>query len=263
MEKLKALFNVMDAAQTEGEGIEIAETVGAEEAGIDKLKNASTFNLKITKGGFMKLFSLFAVTAFLAAGQVFAATPAPAQQAAAPVANVTDKASGVQFPSEVSFEQGGKQYHLQITGTATRKKFFVKVYSVASYLQDGAPSSGNKFDDFLNDTKAKQLTLKWVHEAPADKVKAQYVESFNTNLTPDEVNRFKPEIDTWLSFFNRDIQKGDEQVVRWIPGGIIEFYVNGQKIGSINNEAFARGLWSLWFGPKTSFDKDSLVSLMK
>lgn len=214
------------------------------------------------------LVYLIALTTCVTAGSLFAG-PRPiaevaAPAAAAPIATVTDKGSGATFPAEVNFEQNGKKYHLALTGTATRKKFFVKVYGVASYLQDGgAPAAGDKYSEFFNDAKAKQLTIKWVHEAPADKVRDQYVESFKTNVSPEDLNRLQPEINTWLSFFNRDIQKGDEQVIRWIPGGIIEFSVNGQKVGSINNEAFARGLWSLWFGPNTSFDKAALVSQMR
>ncbi len=221
----------------------------------------------------MKLFCLLTLTACVAANSLLAApkpiaqngaAPSAPAAAAAPVATVTDKGSGATFPAEVNFEQNGKKYHLALTGTATRKKFFVKVYGVASYLQDGgAPVSGDKYAEFTNDNKAKQLTIKWVHAAPADKVKDQYIESFKTNLSPEDFNRLQPEINTWLSFFNRDIKNGDEQMIRWTPGGYIEFTVNNQKIGSINNEAFAKGLWSLWFGPNTSFDKAALVSQMK
>lgn len=102
---------------------------------------------------------------------------------------IRDSATGEAFPREVSFSQNGKDYQLQCTGVATRKKFFVKIYSVASYLQKGVDSkSGDKFQLFEQDEYAKQLTLKWVHEAGSARILEGYQESFKgasqTLITP-------------------------------------------------------------------------------
>jgi hypothetical protein len=177
---------------------------------------------------------------------------------------VRDNATGTVFPSEVSFDHDGKQYQLQATGVATRKKFFVKVYAVASYLEKASDNpSGDKFQPFLRDGKAKQLTMKWVHEASVGKVQEGYHESFKKALNDQQLNQLQSQIDTFVRFFNQDVQKGDEHVIRSVPGGYVEVLINGNKVGSVSNPDFANALWSIWFGSNSVVDRNNLVSLMK
>lgn len=176
---------------------------------------------------------------------------------------IRDSSTGSFFPREVTVTYEGKSYTLQATGVATRKKFFVKVYSVAHYLQkDAFPVNGDKFAEILTDGKAKQLTIKWVHKADAKKVQEGYLESFKNSLTAEEFTGLKSKIEQYAHFFAADVQKGDEHILRWFPGGTIEVVINGEKAGSITDPAFAKGLWSLWFGDKSVVDRNQLISLM-
>lgn len=175
---------------------------------------------------------------------------------------VRDNSTGVTFPSKVSFESNGKQFQLQATGVATRKKFFVKVYSVASYLQEGTSRNADKFQTIMQDDLAKQLTLKWVHEANANKVKNGYLDSFKKTLTDNQFLQLQNEIVTFTHFFNLNAQKGHEHILRWLPGGYVEVIINGNKTGDITNQEFARALWNIWFGPQSVVNRDQLVSLM-
>lgn len=177
---------------------------------------------------------------------------------------IRDNATGTVFPSEVSFEYGGKDYHLQATGVATRKKFFVAVYSVASYLEQGPKGgSGDKFQEFMQDYKAKQLSFAWLRNVNADKVRETYQESFKNAVSGSEYSQLQNDINKYIRFFNRDFQKGDEQIIRWIPGGNVEVIINGETVGSINNPDFARALWKIWFGEKSVVNRDNLTSLMR
>lgn len=177
-------------------------------------------------------------------------------------ADISDKATGQSFPSQVQFQHDGKDYNLDATGVATRKKFFVKVYSVASYLQGNADKS-DVLLKILQDDNAKQLTLKFVHEAPVDKVQEGYRESFKNALTADQYKQMQKDIDTYVAFFNKDVQVGDEHILRWLPGGYVEVIINGNKAGTITNPEFAKGLWSIWFGPNSIVKRDDLISLTK
>jgi Chalcone isomerase-like len=179
------------------------------------------------------------------------------------VEDVRDNSTGESFPSEISFDDNGKSYKLEITGVATRKKFFVKVYSVAHYLQDANKAGADKFAYILEDDKAKQLTIKWVHEASSGKIQDGYIESFKGTLSSEEYAALQSDINKYVQFFNQDARKGDEHVLRWLPGGDIEVIINGQKVGSITNSAFAKGLWSVWFGDKSVVNKNNLTSLLK
>lgn len=177
--------------------------------------------------------------------------------------DVSDKSTGVTFPPSVKIDQDGKSYNLQVTGVATRKKLIVSVYSVASYLQDGAyTAGGDKIAAIMQDDKAHQLTLKWVHEASVDKVQNGYKESFKGALTEAQQKELEKEITQYVGFFSKDVKKGDEHILRWLPGGIIDVTINGTKAGSITNKEFAKGLWSIWFGDNSVVNRDRLISLM-
>lgn len=134
----------------------------------------------------------------------------------------------------------------------------MKVYSVASYLQEGATKGEDKFQPFTSDEFAKQLTLKWVHEASVDKVQEGYQESFRNSLSQSDYSKLQNEITQYIQFFNQPVQKGDEQIIRWFPGGYVEVLINGKSVGSITNKDFAKALWSVWFGNKSVVDRNNL-----
>lgn len=104
--------------------------------------------------------------------------------------DIRDSATGETFPREISFQHNGNDYHLHCTGVATRKKFFVKVYSVANYLQDGATStSADAFQHMLEDDNAKQLTLKFVRDVGADKIVEGYQDSFKRSFRKQPIRK--------------------------------------------------------------------------
>jgi hypothetical protein len=173
---------------------------------------------------------------------------------------IKDPVTGVSFPAEISFDHNGTKYNLGATGVATRKKFFVKVYSVASYLQDfKAGQNVNVAAEIMKDGKAKQLTIQWVHEAPFGKIQEGYLESFQSSLGSAAFNAIQNEINTFVQLFNTDVKVDDEHVLRWIPGGDVEVLINGKAVGHITNVDFAKGLWSIWFGSHSVVDKSKLL----
>ena len=168
------------------------------------------------------------------------------------------------FPKQVTVDYEGKNVTLNETGSAARKKFFVKVYSIAHYLQEGSsPNGQDPFTFLLEDGPIKQYTMKWSRDVPASKIKETYHESFKSALTPHEHQAIHQEIETYISFFGQDAKKGDEYALRWLPKGNIEVYINGSKVGSIANVAFAKALWNLWLGNKSVVDRKQLVSMLK
>ena len=176
---------------------------------------------------------------------------------------VTDKSTGESFPATVSFNYEGKDYELDATGVSTRKKLIIKVYSVAHYLQKEATAGSDKLQTILSDLNAKQLSIKWVRQVPAEKVQEGYNESFKTAIPDPAYTQVQTAIKTYLSFFHQDVQKGDEHILRWIPGGTIEVVINGKTAGTIKDAEFAKGLWNIWFGNKSVVNRDALISLMK
>lgn len=174
-------------------------------------------------------------------------------------AEIKDTATGEVFPSDVQFTYEGKSYDLRATGVATRKKLIVKVYSVASYLQKDAKGA-DTLSKVMSADNAKQLTIKWVRDVPAAKIVETYRESFTTVLGDKSKAGIDQEVDKFLSFFTKDAAKGGELVLRWIPAGHVEVWIDGNKAGSIDSEIFAKALWSIWFGKKSVVNADQLLS---
>jgi hypothetical protein len=175
---------------------------------------------------------------------------------------VVDKTTGEIFPRDAAIEHEGKKYQLQITGETTRKKLFIKVYSIAHYLEKKANENNtNKINAIMSDDNAKQFTLKWVYDVNSQKIQNAYEDSFHKVFTELEYDQLKNEINQFLHFFNQDAHKGDEYILRWFPGGYLEVMVNGQKKGSISNPKFVKGLWNIWLGPKSIVNRNELISL--
>lgn len=171
---------------------------------------------------------------------------------------MTDSDTGKTFPKTITFQHQGEQFNLSGTGVSTRKKFFVKVYSIASYIED--PSSvkeGDIFNNILNSKQAKQLTSIWLRNVGQNKVQDGYRDSLKKVTSGNS-----SEIDKFISFFG-DVNNGDTHIIRWLPDGTITVTINGEEKGSIKNEQFAKALWSVWFGKDSVVNRNKLISLIQ
>lgn len=175
----------------------------------------------------------------------------------------TDSSTGISFPDEVTFEDNGTSYTLDATGVATRKKFIVKVYSIAHYMQDPQKtSSQNAFDEILNSDKAKQFTMIWARSVDSKKIRDAYEDAFDQVLSKNEQRQMKSEINKFLNFFKGDSNKNDKYIFRWLPGGKLLVNINGRNVGEIDNQKFAKAVWEIWFNPKSVVSRNRLVSKM-
>ncbi|MGA8164776.1 MAG: chalcone isomerase family protein [Waddliaceae bacterium] len=176
---------------------------------------------------------------------------------------IEDKTTGKTFPVNVTFTYEGNGYDLKATGAATRKKLFIKIYSIAHYMQDpSALKEGNIYDDIINSDKAKQLTAKWVRSVDQERFKKGYLASFKKAVPPQLLTQLRPTFDQFLTFFG-EVSKNDTQVIRSLPGGVVIVEINGVETGRIQNEEFAKALWSIWFGPNSIVNRKDLVSQLQ
>lgn len=176
---------------------------------------------------------------------------------------VKDSMTGVSFPSEVSFNEGSKSYQLKLTGVSTRQKFFLKIYSIASYIEN--PEFFNSDQDalnyILNETSlAKQLTMHWIRGIGVEKLREAYHEGIQKTLTQEQFQSLQKEINTFLNLFNKGSNAGDIYILRWLPKGKLTLDVNGQRIGEIVNTTFAKAVWEIWLGDHSVVKRDRLVS---
>lgn len=175
-------------------------------------------------------------------------------------AEIVDPSTGASFPDQVNINYKNKEHILKATGVATRKKFFVRVYSIAHYIEDPKelPSGTQKFEAVLKSNKPKQFISKWERDVSEKRVIDAYKDSFQKTLSSSGYNNLKSEIDTYLSYFG-STNKGDIHTLTWLPDGTVTVQINGVEKGVIQNPQFAEALWSIWIGPKSVVSRNELI----
>lgn len=174
-----------------------------------------------------------------------------------------DRSSKVSFPTEVSFDINGTKHTLQATGAATRTKFFVKVYALASYVENPVKTSVDALvKQILDGNPARQFTLHWLHKADTEKLKSGFIESLQKSTTPAEFAAFEAPINEYLKAYNEEINPGDIIVVRWFPDGSLHVYRNDKLKAEIKDNNFARAVWNVSIGPNSVVKREELFSLI-
>ena len=174
------------------------------------------------------------------------ASPPPSPQGPAIDAVVVEPRTEVAFPTR----QG--DLSLLGMGVRTRSIFRVKAYAIALYVADAAlagPLSVHKgkFDtpEFYRDLVwgdfEKQIILKFVRDVTRADVQANFREAL------PRVNRAR--LDEFAAHFV-DTKQGQEYVLRWAPGGVLETSFAGQPNTPIADKDFAAAVFGIWLGPR-------------
>ena len=167
------------------------------------------------------------------------------------------------FPREINTSDNGHNYTMELTGVAVRSKYFVNVYALAHYMENPVGGRPNEiYQDIMTDGKAKAAVADWAHSATLKQIKDGYAETFHKTLSPQDYFALQGIIDHFMSFYQTDIRVNDQHVIRWLPGGVLEVYVNGDYKGSVVSVELAQALWSNWFGPKSIIDRQQLISFV-
>lgn len=174
-----------------------------------------------------------------------------------------DSASKTVFPREVSFDIGGTKHTLQATGSSTRTKFFVKVYSLANYIENPVKTNLDELlHQTLDENTVRQFTIHWLRDIDEEKIKSGFVESIQKISTPAEFASFKDAITEYLKVYKNGIKNNDLVILRWLPDGTLHVMKNDQQTGEIKNNAFARTVWNVSVGPSSVVNRNELFSLI-
>ena len=177
---------------------------------------------------------------------------------------VEEKSTGVQFDKTVSFAGDYKTFNLNITGTSLRKKFWVKVYGMAHYME-GDKAFANKRDALtaaLSDQYAKQITLAFVRDVGADKIQEAFSEGFKKNSSDSEMAEISALVDKFVGYFTKEIKNGERMVFRVQPGGHVSTIIQGEEQEPISSVTFSRVLWRIWLDKHSIVDRDRLVQMV-
>jgi hypothetical protein len=168
-----------------------------------------------------------------------AAAP-PAGQAA----DVVEPRTKVGFPE--------RQDGMTLLGTGVRTRTFlkVKVYAIALYVSDtslsgrlagfrGRTTDPGFYRELVTGDFPKQVVMTFVRDATAEQVRDAFYESLPS------VDRAR--LDVFSSHFGAP-REGDTYVIRWAPGGVLEFTASGQGKPPIKDKPFATAVFAIWLG---------------
>lgn len=184
----------------------------------------------------MTLASLYLAAAMLAApGHPMPVPPPVLQDTAAGVTR-----DGVTLPAQIDVDG----HALVLNGTATRKKFIVKVYVAGLYL----PAKETDAERILGADEPRQVVMQFVHDVDKGKMCEAWNDGLEKN-TPDASPELKGQFETLCSYME-DIKKGEQFVFTYVPGSGTRVGVKGVEKGTIEGKAFADALFKVWIGPR-------------
>ena len=143
---------------------------------------------------------------------------------------------------EDTVNAGGQ--NLVLNGAAVRKKFVIKVYVGALYLQ-GKQSSAAAI--LAADAPRRQV-MHFLYGVDKEKMAEAWQEGLEDN-TPNASPEVKTAFKT-LSSWMEDMEEGKRIVLTYVPGTGTTVEVNGKNKGTLGGKAVADAILNTWLGPK-------------
>ena len=178
------------------------------------------------------------------------------------VANAAEE----EFPPSVKFTHDGRERVLDLTGEAKRNFLVFKVYRMAHYLESGAdPGAAEEIplERIFSNEVAKQVTLRFLRDLPKEKIQNEMRKSILKNTKPEWLKTGATSLERFIKAIDRDVAKDDQFSIRCLPGGKTIAYYNEEESLVIDDPAFAKMLWSMWFGDKPVVRTADLVNRME
>ncbi|MEO8378598.1 MAG: chalcone isomerase family protein [Acidobacteriota bacterium] len=148
--------------------------------------------------------------------------------------------SGVKIEDAVS--AGG--HNLVLNGAALRKKFIIKVYVGALYLQGKQTSAAS----ILAADAPRRQVMHFLFDVGKEKMAEAWSEGLADN-TPNASPEVKTAFKT-LSSWMEDMKEGQRIVLTYVPGTGTTVEVNGKSKGTLGGKAVADAILNTWIGPK-------------
>ena len=162
---------------------------------------------------------------------------------------------GVTMPETLGVE--GKALKLNGMGLREATIFHVKVYAGGLYLETLTHNS----DEILKSPQLKRVQMQFLRDVDSLKIRETWQENMERNCG-SKCESLKSQIAKLLTFFDKDVKKGDTMTFTFLPGKT-EVHVGPELKGSIEGTDFATVALMSWIGPNppNSSLKEGLLGL--
>jgi len=147
---------------------------------------------------------------------------------------------------------------LTLTGQDRRVFLVFNVYDIAHYAEPGAPLE--EPGALLRDGAAKAIAIRFSRNIGRDRVRRELRKTLQINAQPAWLEEAQETIDAFVAAIDRDAREGDQLVYSWLEGGRLRAEFNGEPFFEVEDEVFAKLIWSIWFGEEPVCDTDKLLA---
>jgi hypothetical protein len=166
--------------------------------------------------------------------------------ASAIAADSTVTVGSTRYPTSVAGQSGGKPVRLVMTGTAMRTKWAFNVYSIASYVQEGA--AVRTPEALASAAVPKMLCLTFQRSVDSADLAKTFRESVAMN---HPAPAFAAELDALAGYFQaHPVRQGMSIWLSSEPNAGFRCQMTGAPALTIPSDAFARAVWEVYLGPK-------------
>ncbi len=152
--------------------------------------------------------------------------------------------SGTQYTATAEGNVGGKAVRIVLTGVALRQKFFLNVYAIGSYAEQGA--GVRTAEELAGKDCAKRLHLVMERAVSGKDMAASLQAAIRQNYPAPAFDAEVRQLAEVMS--GQDAQKGEHIFLTHIPGVGLHCYLAGKIDIVIKNPAFTRAVWDIYLG---------------
>jgi hypothetical protein len=169
--------------------------------------------------------------------------------------------SNTQYTTTMDVTISDKHYHLVLTGTALRQKFFFNVYTIGSYVLEGA--AVHTAEELATIDQPKQLHLVLERDVAGSDIAEAFLIAIRQNYP---MPYFNEEVNRLVEMMREiDFKKGDHIYLTHQPGIGLRCQVIGKGDTTIENPDFSRAVWSIYLGKNNIGEgiKKGLISRLR
>ena len=153
-------------------------------------------------------------------------------------ADAQTEVGGAKLPNTQTFDDAT----LVLNGAGVREKFWIDLYAAALYL--GKKNSDAKA--IVNSEEPMAIKLHIVSGMiSSDKLIGAVRDGFDKS-TGGNTAPIQPQIDSLLSHFQDEINKGDVFDLVYFPDRGVVAYKNGEERGAVKGKDFKKALFGIW-----------------
>ena len=164
-----------------------------------------------------------------------------------PLSAQTQTVEGNRYPDTV--EAGGRT--LTLVGAGHRERWWFDVYTMGAYAEHRSCDP----QVLIATDRAKSLRIDLLRDVDAKTMAGALEDAFERNLPLNVPLGLQSQVDTFLGYFRKDLEKGDRMEITYVPGVGTTLIQNQEQQGwTLEGEGLANLLWSSYFSASTCCD---------